>query len=754
MTTSTSPVVTGFTSTSAAEFWERGVVAGDGRLGAILWGRPGHHRVTLSHEVVVLPTDPVRSAPLLAPDLPTFRRLIREGKAQDAAELAVRRAEAEGYDRLQWTDPIVPVAELSLDGAVEHADRYRRDVDLRTGVVEVTWRSAGVEEAIRLFVSRADRVAVLEVRGGTEPVRLGEPGDTGPTTTSGVRGGNAGLAVFEKVAAAGASALLLRFTAPWAPVGSGALTRVRTLASNEDRALLVVDVVPSAAADPARSPDLPTDWDVLLRRHEHALRAQVRTTTLDLGAIRRGAPVEELMAGQDGQSRDELLEIQHRAAQHLIASSTGEFAPTLQGIWSGTFDPAWSSDYTMNGNVQTGAISSMLSTGNAPALRTYLDMLERFGDDFRENARRLYGASGFVLPSRCSIRHGRTTHFDERHCHEFWTAGGAWAAASFFDLCWTTADLDYLRDHAYPFGREVERFYEDFLVWEDDRIVFVPSYSPENTSPTFGSQACRNATQDRAVLAVLLRDLLRASSLLGVDEDLGRRRRAWVAALPDHRVAPDGSLAEWTDDGVEERLGHRTASHLLELWFELDGPAPAWLRDAVRTTVRRKLDWRASPQGKEEMAYGLVQLGLAAAAVGDAEGALECVDRMSRHYFLPSLSTTHDVGAIFNVDIAGGLPAVVHAMLVRSGLGTLDLVPALPERWAATGGITGVHARGGIVVEDLRWAPSSVSVRLRALPGSRHIRGGEQLRVSTDGRGAVREVDIEDGEVRTVELAR
>lgn len=56
------------------------------------------------------------------------------------------------------------------------------------------------------------------------------------------------------------------------------------------------------------------------------------------------------------------------------------------------------------------------------------------------------------------------------------------------------------------------------------------------------------------------------------------------------------------------------------------------------------------------MAFGLVQLGLAAAHLGAADTALECVVWLARDHWTPNLVPTHDEGAIFNVDAAGGLP--------------------------------------------------------------------------------------------------
>lgn len=749
-------------SESYGDDWEHGLPIGNGSLGALVFGRPEEHRITVSHERVVLPADRIRSAPLLADDLGAIRELIRSGNAQAAADLGVHRSREQGYPGLQWTDPLVPVATIMIPGESADAGSYRRDVDLGSGVSSVTWQHDGQPRGIRAFVGKVDQALVVEVTGPAPAVELVPPGNVA-TSTSGVRGGNERHVTFESSVGTGEQLLETRFVADWDFSPLGATTRLIFLGSAGDRTTFFAQVTPllrggRAPTDTAQAPS-PGFAALLAREASVGARARVG---LDLRAPSSREPIERLLELNDDSSARELIQLQFQSTQAAIDASTGELPPTLQGVWSGSFDPAWSSDYTMNGNVQNGSIASMLATGHPEQLRSYLDMIWGFRSDFAENARRLFGTEGWVLPSRCSPTHGKTTHFDERHCHEFWTSGGGWAALSFFDYVWHTGDLDYLRDVAYPFGCEVERFYAGFIDHEDGYILFSPSYSPENRSPSFGSQACRNATMDRAVLERLLTALRTAARLLddppddSFDDALDQRRSRWLEALPPYRIAPDGTLAEWLDDGVIERVGHRTASQLLGLWFEpdraiVDEPT---LSAAVASLIEAKLSWRAAPDGVEEMAYGLVQLGVAASTIGRSEAALECVSRMSQLYFLPSLATTHDVGAIFNVDIAGGFPAVICSMLVGSSMADgLALLPALPDAWPA-GSVSGIHTRGAVVVELLEWSGEDVTVRLRSLDGSARVRRGEPLAVSPPPGFAFSAVSAERGSIEPDGLAR
>jgi hypothetical protein len=85
------------------------------------------------------------------------------------------------------------------------------------------------------------------------------------------------------------------------------------------------------------------------------------------------------------------------------------------------------------------------------------------------------------------------------------------------------------------------------------------------------------------------------------------------------------------------------------------------------------------------------------------------------------MTTTHDAGAIFNLDASGGLPAVVAAMLVGSTPDAVMVLPAIPTQWPR-GRVSGLLARGGIIVDELRWSEGGISIRLSARAGTEWLR--------------------------------
>jgi hypothetical protein len=357
------------------------------------------------------------------------------------------------------------------------------------------------------------------------------------------------------------------------------------------------------------------------------------------------------------------------------------------------------------------AVAALASTGTPELLLPVFDLLDGFRPDLRDNARRLYGAPGLLVPPHLTT-HARHNHFDRRWCLTFWTAGAAWCARLYYDYWRYTGDREFLAARALPFLREAAGFYAAFAEVRGGRRCFAPSYSPENSSlGDAGPQACVNATMDVAAVRDLLRNLLAATDALGAADPDRSRWSAMLERLPPYEVGEDGALAEWLWPGLPNNHAHRHASHLYGLWYEpdpalLDDPA---LRAAAATAVRRRLRWWR--ERGDEMASGLAQLGIAAAALGLADEAYEVVGRLATRYWRASGVSTHNAGAIFNTDVCGGLPAVIASMLIGSRADRVELLPARPAAWPA-GAIHGVRLRGGHRLERLAWSDTGVEADL------------------------------------------
>jgi hypothetical protein len=470
-------------------------------------------------------------------------------------------------------------------------------------------------------------------------------------------------------------------------------------------------------------------------------------STLELGTAALGElSVEQTFVAAtagDPIAERAVVELGYAAGRRNIVASTGALPATLQGVWQGTWSPAWSADYTLNGNVQNGTLASVLWTGAPELAASYFRLVLPHLESYRDNASLIFGLEGLMLPARMTT-HGNANHFIRPYPHEFWASHGGWFLRFACDYVTTTGDRSIIADWLWDVARGVLEFTCGLVEAGDGH--FSPSYSPENVPRGTDNPLAVDATMDVAVAADALRLGLWLASVVGVDSDEVRRWRTTLDLLPAYAVV-DGQLAEWGDPAYADELAHRHASQLYPLWYEEDPAfADPVLRNAARAAVRAKVAWRAEdptpPPGRMEMAFGLVQLGLAAAALGDAESAYQCAIWLARDHWTRGLVSTHDAATIFNLDASGGLPAVVAAMAVGSTRDELRLLPALPRQWPS-GRITGLAARGGIVVDELCWSGDVVEVQLTAREGTEWLRPAEtrillpRAVVSVEGEASV-----------------
>jgi alpha-L-fucosidase 2 len=713
----------------------------------VLFGAPAEHRIAFAHEEFFLVRNSRRPAPRLADDLGSLRGAFLGADPGLGARLVDESLTRQQWpSALNWTDPLGPAGTITWKptGAETTGD-YLRSASYLTGEVECSWREGVGRRSIRLLPLReqdavlihlssdvdwAGRVAVQST-GGEDSV------PAGVTTRSWSDRALALHAVTTDEPNALTSVLVLTTLAGTEiPSAEGALDLV--ISGGDVLGLVAAigvssDGVVAATADALQKIDRvravpPSDLSQTQERsHGELTGASSLTLTVDADVLPHTS--EELIAAaKEGSpaARRGMIEATFAAGRHVIASSTGTLPPTLQGVWQGSWSPAWSSDYTMNGNLQNGAVASMIATGTPDLLRSVFRLLDRFRDDYVDNAKQLFGARGWLLPSRATT-HGHANHFTPDYPHEFWIGNGAWMLRLAADLYSATGDEGFLRETAWPLATNVLRFYGDALTGApgETRHV-VPSYSPENTPANQSTPLAVDATSEIAMIRDALRLGIRIGRLVGETT----REPEWLQLLqdlPGYRVSPDGLLAEWLGGTEVDHIGHRHASHLYPLWYEDDAAFEPAHRAAAKRVIDEKIAWRAeapfAAPGHMEMAFGLVQLGFAAAHLSDAVSALRCVEWLAVDHWRANMVSTHDAGEIFNVDAAGGLPALVAEMLLQSSDDEVRLLPALPDAWPS-GRITGLRARGGIAVDELQWdsGHAAATIRLAVAGQSRPVR--------------------------------
>lgn len=715
----------GFVSEKPAAGWQQGLLTGNGTMGALVMGQAHDETIYLSHASLYLPNRNSERYLDMASRLGEIRKLCLTGNFGGAAGQINAARKEYAYD--DQRDPFIGACALRLTQPATNVARYQRAVNFMTAeaLVSVTDEHGSFQR--RAFVSRPGAVIVLRLAGtgkqsGEFSLEALAPkgekeskivGDGVKSSERGIKDGllyfrtlfantndfnpNIGFEVAGKIIAMGGTR-------------SETATAIQVTGADEILVLVKIEPLLKSARTESNLRTIRRDLDAIVPDYAQLLAAHAQehgalmaraSLSLDAPATDRAKPSEAL--NQDSALLDAPLAKIERAfdaGRYNIICSTGLNPPNLQGLWSATWLAPWSGSFTTNGNLP--AAIAFLLMGNTPELmESYFRYNDQRWAGFRENAKILYGTRGFHIPAQLTVS-PRETNFVPSYPHNFWHSGAAWTLQFYYDYYQYTGDRKFLADRAYPLMKEAAAFYEDFLTSSGKR-VFVPSYSPENAPGGENKVATAiNATMDISAARQLLRNAIASAKLLDRDPQLRLKWAALSAQLPGYEVAPDGSFREWLWPGLDESNQHRHASHLYALYDEMPAEIvqnPALVK-AVAHTMDERMKFRIAKH--TGMAFGAVQLGLAAEHIGNASQTQDIINMLAKNFWADGMASYHDWGNLFNMDISGGFPYLCASALVYAEPGQIRFFPARPAQWTH-GSLKGVRLRGGIVIQELTW---------------------------------------------------
>ena len=705
------------------EMWREGLYLGNGKLGANLYGGACEEKMLLcdatlswkGHTTVV---------PDISDRIQVTRKHIEEGDflgAQGVMPTALRQKNF----RPQTEYPL-PLCQLNINFSQSGETRqYSRLLDMENGEATVSYEVAGTTYKRNAFVSRADNLVAYRITkqgGGSISLKL-----------------NLSLPEANACDSVGGNSLLdgaemkydrqfMTFAARNPDNGTdyGMVAKLYVLGGSirpeqnhieilrAQSILILIKSFTNGIRDreftslKARLTLIKDGYEKLFKAHATIHSKLYNSVNVELDSSHHECVEQMIFQAQTGEIPAELTEKIYKFGRYLTIAGTPDEGTAMllspSGLWNGRLTPdrAYKS---ASGELQMSHMHTLqgnLSFNMEASFEYFWNNL----DDYRNNAQRIFGCRGIVVPVVAAPNTGRLGSTDVFAVH--FSGCAAIVASLYYKYAKISQNTKFLKNRLIPFMKEIAAFYEDFVMMTDNGMEICPSALPlriaDGLSFTDRPVVAKNSVLDYDLMKDLLTNLIEACSIAGVKGSVASWEKL-ISEIPEKQIASDGSFREFINsiisvDYTGVSNGTLYPSYLGEEVSFLSDPD---IVDRYLTTADKK-----RKESSAQNSYNMTVLGAVYARLAEGNKVNLCLTNAVRGCIMNNLAFTdkdwRDMGICgsgadspvqLNVNMA--YSHVVQQMLMYSHGDVISILPAIPDSWTNVK-FSGFLAENNVVV--------------------------------------------------------
>lgn len=721
------------------EKWREGLYLGNGKISANVYGGASEERI-LINDAALKWMGRTTVVPDISVKMPEVRQKINDGNFMGAQKVLPTALQQKNF-RPQVESPL-PLCQMDLHFA--HSDiptNYCRLLNMETGQATVSYTVNGTKFVRDAFVSRAENLFTLRItKQGPDAINANLSFGLMHRVNSRTYEGT--CAMPEGVETKNDKQFLV-FAARNDDNGTdfGAVAKLAVLGgtvrvendvtciTNAQSVTILLKTFVEGSREKEWS-NLKTQllairdgYDKLFKPHA-ALHAKLYCSADVSLCSNKDAFIEDLLLETDGGNLPPLLvEKIYKFSRYLMVAGTTDDGNVLSpcGLWNGCYKP-YRAAVSASGELELTYLHAFCGNMFGSLEKTF-DYFENNMGDYRNNAQRLFGCRGIVVPVIAAPKTGRLGSTDVFAVH--FTGCAAWIANFYYKYAVYSQNTKFLKNRLIPFMKEVAVFYNDFLVSTPNGLEMSPSVLPMRVADSYKITdrpvIAKNSQLDFCLMKDLFTNLIEACETCKVKGDVALWKKT-VDTIPPMQLASDGSIKEFVNSIISVDYTGVSNGTLYPAYF---GEEVSWQSDeetvrAYLTTADKK---RSVPSIQNS--YNMTVLGAVYARLGDAASAKTCLTNAIRGCAMNNLVFVDKDWRGMGICGSGvWTPVQLHAnmifandvqqMLLYSHKNVIKIFPALPSDWKQVE-FCGLLAENGVAVSvKLDDTKATVTIKLES----------------------------------------